>query len=193
METRRATTRHRRGGSRSFTQLTRDGRADPGADRVIDAIRRPLVLLDEKLRVIFANRAFYRAFNIMPEETIGQHLAEIGDHRLDVTALRTFLGLVQAEDAAIEDYEIEIELPAVGRRVLLLSAEKIRREAEATREIVVMIDDVTERKRAETTLKSARWHAERANLRKSRFLAAARHDLRQPLQTLSLSLSRGES
>ncbi|HVB81747.1 MAG TPA: response regulator [Candidatus Binataceae bacterium] len=187
MEPSRATTRHRRGGSRSAAQPTRAGRADPGADRIIDAIRRPVVLLDEKLRVIFANRAFYREFNIMPEETIGQHLAEIGDHRLDVTALRTFLGLVQAEDAAIEDYEIEIELPALGRRVLLLSAEKIRKEAEATREIVVAIDDVTERKRAETTLKSAKWHAERANLSKSRFLAAASHDLRQPLQTLSLT------
>ena len=48
------------------------------------------------------------------------------------------------------------------------------------------IDDVTERMRAETMLKSAKWHAERANLSKSRFLAAASHDLRQPLQTLSL-------
>ena len=155
-------------------------------DRIIDAIRQALIVLDEKLRVIFANRAFYRAFAVMPEETVGQHIADVGDHRLDVPALRSIFDLFQAEDAAIEDYEIEIELPGLGRRVLLLNAEKIRGQHEATCEIVVAIDDVTERKRVETTLKSAKWHAERANLSKSRFLAAASHDLRQPLQTLSL-------
>ena len=157
-----------------------------GADRIIDTIRQALVVLDQELRVIYVNRAFYRAFNVIPEQTIGQHLADVGDHRLDVPALRGLLDLLQAENAAIEDYEIEIELPALGRRMLLLSAEKIRGESEGACKIVVAIDDVTERKRAETMLKSAKWHAERANLSKSRFLAAASHDLRQPLQTLSL-------
>ena len=157
-----------------------------GADRIIDTIRQALVVLDQELRVIYVNRAFYRAFNVIPEQTIGQHLADVGDHRLDVPALRGLLDLLHAENAAIEDYEIEIELPALGRRMLLLSAEKIRGESEGACKIVVAIDDVTERKRAETMLKSAKWHAERANLSKSRFLAAASHDLRQPLQTLSL-------
>lgn len=157
-----------------------------GADRIIDTIRQALVVLDQKLRVISVNRAFCRAFNVIPEQTIGQHLADVDEHRLDVPALRGLLDLLQAEDAAIEDYEIEIELPALGRRMLLLSAERIRGESEGAFEIVMAIDDVTERKRAETMLKSAKWHAERANLSKSRFLAAASHDLRQPLQTLSL-------
>jgi signal transduction histidine kinase/CheY-like chemotaxis protein len=45
---------------------------------------------------------------------------------------------------------------------------------------------VTERKQAETALDAAKADAEHANLGKSRFVVAANHDLRQPLQTISL-------
>ena len=176
----------RRTAARELPSLANAGCAYSGPDRIIDAIRQAVVVLDEKLRVISANRAFYHAFAVSPEDTVGRHLANVGDHRLDVPELRGFLGLSQSKAAPIEDYEIEIELPALGRRVLLLRAEKIRRAREATCEIVVAIDDVTDRTRAESALKSAKWRAERANLSKSRFLAAASHDLLQPLQTLSL-------
>src|SRR5215510_5232004 len=46
--------------------------------------------------------------------------------------------------------------------------------------------DITERKRVESELAAARSTAELANRAKSGFLAAASHDLRQPLQTLKL-------
>jgi two-component system CheB/CheR fusion protein len=156
-----------------------------GLDRIIDAVRQPMIVLDEKLHIIFANRAFYQTFAVTREEAVGRHLAAIGDRGLTVSALRDFLDLIQAGHA-IEDYEIEIALPALGSRVLLLNGRQIRGEPAEMREILVTIDDVTERKHAEMALKSAKWHAERANLDKSRFLSAASHGLRQPLQTLSL-------
>nr|WP_298726697.1 ATP-binding protein [uncultured Steroidobacter sp.] len=48
------------------------------------------------------------------------------------------------------------------------------------------IRDVTDRKRVEQELIEAREEADRANLSKTRFLATASHDLRQPLQALSM-------
>ena len=176
------------GGSRSapFPHLANAGCACSTADRIIDTLPQALIVLDERLRVIFANRSFYGAFAVVPEEAVGRHLADIGDHCLHAPAFRRVLGQFQIDHAAIENYEIEIEQPALGKRVLLLNAEKIHGVHEATYEIVMTIDDVTERRRAETALKSAAWHAERANLSKSRFLAAANHELRQPLQALSL-------
>ena len=66
-----------------------------------DAIRQPLIVLDEKLHIIFANRAFYRVFAVTPEEAVGRHLAAIGDRRLNVQSLHDFLDLTQAEGAVI--------------------------------------------------------------------------------------------
>ena len=52
--------------------------------------------------------------------------------------------------------------------------------------VAAAIRDVTDRKLVEQALKEARREADHANLAKSRFLATASHDLRQPLQALGL-------
>ncbi len=52
--------------------------------------------------------------------------------------------------------------------------------------VAAAIRDVTDRKRVQQELILAREAADRANQAKSRFLATASHDLRQPLQSLAL-------
>ena len=52
--------------------------------------------------------------------------------------------------------------------------------------VVMTFTDVTGRKHDSSALEEAKRQAEQATMVKSRFLAAASHDLRQPLQTLSL-------
>lgn len=55
--------------------------------------------------------------------------------------------------------------------------------------VVGVYTDITERKRAEEALAIAKRAAEEANLAKSRFLAAASHDLRQPLHAVGILVS----
>jgi len=55
--------------------------------------------------------------------------------------------------------------------------------------VVVLASDITLLKRREAELRAAKEEAERLHLAKSKFLAAASHDLRQPLHALGLLLA----
>ncbi|HYD67129.1 PAS domain S-box protein [Azospirillum sp.] len=58
----------------------------------------------------------------------------------------------------------------------------------ARHRVGILLDDITARKQAERDLQLAKEKAEQASLSKSKFLAAASHDLRQPMQSLLLFL-----
>jgi two-component system, chemotaxis family, CheB/CheR fusion protein len=157
------------------------------SDSIIDTIRQPLVVLDQELRVVSANRSFYRAFALAAGETVGRPLGFVEDGHPGIPGLRGFLDRVQVEQqVTVEDYEVETELPMLGRRLLLVNAREIHDGPLGGRKILLAIEDITERRQATEALVAARREAEQANLGKSRFLAAASHDLRQPLQTISL-------
>ena len=156
------------------------------AESIIDTVHQPLLVLDRDLRVISANHSFFRLFGLNPEATVGWHLAAFCNPPGDSKGLREFLTLVRRDPAPIEDYEIEVDLPSLGRRQLLVNARNIPGGRPEEPLILLAIDDITERKGASAALEAAKQVAEHANIAKSRFLAAASHDLRQPLQTLTL-------
>jgi two-component system CheB/CheR fusion protein len=149
---------------------------------IIDTVRQPLVVLDEALCLVSANRSFYRTFGFDSSDVVGRPFAS----QFDEPEMLGFLERLRTETAPIEDHEMELELPSHGRRSLLLSARPLREVSTAKRRILIAIDDITDRKSTDRALTLAMSETERANRGKSRFLAAASHDLRQPLQTLSL-------
>lgn len=156
------------------------------AESIISTISEPLIVLDDELHVHSASPSFYRYFGATPADTIGRSLQDSDARHLDIPSVIAFIEEIRRGATEIEEHQIEIEVPKIGRRTVWLSAREIPQVSGAKRKILIGMQDVTERVEIERTLSQAREAADNANRAKSRFLAAASHDLRQPLQTLRL-------
>jgi len=123
------------------------GDAQTFAESVVDTVRESLLVLDGELRVRSANRAFHATFGLTPEETLGRPLFELREGDWDVPALRSYLENLGADDAR-EEFRLEHTFRNVGWRVLLLNARRIER----TQLVLLAMQDITERARAQQTL-----------------------------------------
>jgi len=119
------------------------------AQSIVDTVREPVVVLDNRLRVIAASRSFYTAFKVSPEETQGRLLYALGDAQWDIPKLRVLLEKIIPEHGVMEDYEVEHEFPNLGRRTMCLNARQAFYEGGAETTILLGIEDVTERRMLE--------------------------------------------
>jgi signal transduction histidine kinase/CheY-like chemotaxis protein len=153
------------------------------AQDVVDTVREPLLILDSSLRVHSANGAFYQTFHVSAEETENQLIYELGNGQWDIPDLRTLLEDIVPTSSVFNDFELEHDFPVIGRRVMLLNARKLREGSHAEL-LVLAMEDVTERRRAEAEVATAKEAAETANRTKSLFLANMSHELRTPLNAI---------
>lgn len=101
---------------------------DPFADRIVETIHEPLLVLDEDLRVRRANPSFLRTFQVTEEETVETSLFDLGVGQWEVPELRDALQRVIEEDEAFEGLEIDRTFPDIGRKVMRLNGRPHRRE-----------------------------------------------------------------
>ena len=153
------------------------------AQDVVDTIREPLLILDGSLRVHSANRAFYQTFHVVPAETEKRLVYELGNGQWDIPALRTLLEDIVPTSSVFNDFELAHDFPVIGRRVMLLNARKMRQRNHLEL-LVLAMEDVTDRRRAEAEVEKAKDAAETANRTKSLFLANMSHELRTPLNAI---------
>jgi chemotaxis protein methyltransferase CheR len=115
-------------------------------EAIVDTVREPLVVLDERLRVVVASRSFYRAFDVARESTEGRPLYELGNGQWNIPSLRKLLEEIIPAHTTIEEYEVEHDFPTIGRRTMLLNARKVFYEGSSSTSLLVMIADVTVRR-----------------------------------------------
>jgi signal transduction histidine kinase/DNA-binding response OmpR family regulator len=150
------------------------------AQNIVDTVREPLLILDTTLRVRSGNRAFYQTFQVSLEETENRLIYELGNGQWDIPDLRRLLEDIVPLSSVFNDFELEHDFPSIGRRVMLLNARKL--QAGHHGELLVLaMEDVTERRRAEEEVAKAKEAAETANRTKSMFLANMSHEIRTPM------------
>ena len=172
------------------------------AESIVTTIREPLIILNSNLLIKSANKSFYAKFETTAEATEGKHLFELADNLWNIQKLREMMGKVLPGKATIVDYEVTLDLPGLGERIMLLNASVIFRDKNEEQLILLAIEDITEKRKvdnalhlfseelenqvADRTLSLHEANIELTNSNKNleQFAYIASHDLQEPLRKI---------
>lgn len=116
------------------------------AQRIVDTLREPLLVLDRSLRLVAASRAFCTTFRFDISDILGRPLYELGGGEWNIPQLRLLLGQVIPEQGAMENYEVEHDFRLLGRRTMLLTAREVFCKEDTPANIFLSIEDVTSKR-----------------------------------------------
>ena len=133
-------------------QIQQLKRAREYAENIVDTIREVLIVLDNRLRIVSANRSFYETFQTVPEKIEGRYVHELADQVWNIPEFLALLERILMHSFQHEGLELDHEFPGLGRRVMLLNARWVYEEKGETDRILLAMSDITERKRAEEAL-----------------------------------------
>ncbi|MFT5382750.1 MAG: two-component system CheB/CheR fusion protein [Saprospiraceae bacterium] len=128
------------------------------AEAIIINMREPLLVLDKSLRIKTANNAFYKTFRVNEQETEGVLIYNIGNKQWDIPALRTLLEKILPEKSVFNDFEVVHTFAAIGERIMLLNAREVINKNSSEKLILLSIEDITERKKAQEVLDKRNEH-----------------------------------
>ncbi len=135
----------------SFIDISRLKKAEQTADAaylataIVNTVRQPLLVLDDKLHIIAANPAFKQTFNSKNENLTGQSLFVINESAWDCIQLRNHLAETLTHSIAFDQYYYDAEFPDIGKKHLIINGRILKQSPGSPALILLAIEDVTGR------------------------------------------------
>jgi signal transduction histidine kinase len=155
---------------------------------IVDTIREPILILDEKLVVQSVNIPFLKTFQVTESETLGSPLFKLGNNQWDIPELRRILLEVLPFKSSFKDFEIEHTFPRIGKRFISLNARQLTLPESSRKLILLAMEDVTSRNRIKgekqdefDSLEVENKDLVEERALREKFVSALSHDLRNPL------------
>lgn len=125
------------------------------AEAIGETVGESVLVLDSELNVKAANRAFFETFGGKWEDTAGHSLTELGSGQWDLPRLRERLNTALTGSPETAEFHLAHEFPGIGRRNIAVKICQVRLHHGASTWILLVMEDVTERTRAEDSLRSS--------------------------------------
>ena len=110
---------------------------------IVNTVRQPLLVLDDKLRILTANPAFNQTFNIKNENLTGQLLFAINESAWDSGLLHQHLTEILTCNIAFDEYYLEARFPDIGKKRLKINGRILKQSQGSPPLILLAIEDVT--------------------------------------------------
>ncbi len=155
---------------------------DDLARAVVETVRAPLLVLDDEMKVLYANPAFLRDYDLDPAAFLHQPFLEFAGGQWDDPRLRELLASLLTERTEISDLELRLVLGERGPRVLVANARQLQLHGADRGLILLSLEDRTEREALHAAAELHLQRLERSNRDLEEFAHAASHDLQEPLR-----------
>jgi PAS domain-containing protein len=99
---------------------------------IVDTATDPFLILDKDMRVLAANKSFYKLFQVEAKNTEYRYIGDLGNGEWNIPALKVLLEGILPKNTFFTGFEVNRKFPTIGKKVMLLNGRRIYKDGETS-------------------------------------------------------------